>query len=127
MKSVRRSLIYVLLLALPLSSWAGSVVPCAQESAPLPIQEVVAGSDHARHSNRHHEPAAPDQDAASRDCSCCGDCSTMCPSSGSTPAVITSKLPGPSCAGDHQENMLVDLIYTTLIPFPLFRPPIAVS
>lgn len=127
MKSVRRRLLYVLILAMPLSSWAGVVVPCVQDSGQPPIQEMVADGIDSHHMNGHHESAAPDQDTASRDCSCCDECSTMCPTSGCSPAAITSKPFDSLCPGDHQGKVLPDLMYTTPIPHPLFRPPIALA
>jgi ferredoxin len=127
MKPVRKHLIYVLLVALPLSSWAGLAAQCVQDSELLPIQVSIVVDAHAHHANGLPDSVAQDDESASGDCACCGDCASICPASSCSPAEITSQAFEISIGGDSRAKALADLFHASPAPHPLIRPPIAVS
>ncbi len=127
MKPVRKRLIYVLLVALPFSSWAGLAAACAEDSDPLPIQESFVAGAHAHHAHGQPDSVAQEDESASVDCACCGDCASMCPASSCSPAEITSPAFETSIAGDRRGKVLPDLFHASPAPHPLIRPPIAIS
>ena len=127
MKPVRKHLIFVLLAALPLSSWAGLAAQCVQDSEPLPIQASFVVDAHAHHANGQPNSVAQDDESAPVECACCGDCASMCPASSCNPAEITSQAFEISIAGDRLTKALPDLFHASPAPHPLIRPPIAVS
>lgn len=127
MKPVRKHLTYVLLVALPFSSWAGLAASCVQDSQPLPIQASFVDVAHAHHANGQPDSVAQDDESAPIECACCGDCASMCPASSCNPAAISSQALEISIAGHRRANALPDLFHASPAPQRLFRPPIAIS
>jgi len=127
MKAVRKHLIYALLLALPLSSWAGLAAQCVKDSQPLPMQASFVVDAHAHHAIGQPDSVVQQDEAAPVECACCGDCASMCPASSCNPAEITSQAFEISIAGDRRAKALADLFHASPAPHPLIRPPIAVS
>ena len=141
MNAVREHIICLLLMALPLSSWASPAMPCGQDGEPLPIRETVV-DPHAHHgSTQHGSPArmhdsqdsasyhhaAQVDDSAPVDCPCCNNCATMCVLSGCNPAAITSASLELLLGRDDPGMPLADAFRVSLTPPPLFRPPIPIA
>ena len=125
MKSTRRCLLFVLLLAFPLSTWAGMYMPCAQEKAPLQVQGAVTGDEHSHHGSTVIDADTQGDGSAAIDCSCCGDCVTMCAMSGCMSAAIASQNFDISYGGGITSNPPQSRHHANPTPHPLFRPPIS--
>ena len=139
--TVRRRIICLLIMALPLSFQAGAAAPCVQENEPSTAQETVidAGTrygriHHVSHSQTqdrqeivsdHH--VVQGEDSAPADCRCCDDCATTCVLSGCNPAAITSVSPELSLGRDDPGIPLADAIHVSPTPHSLFRPPISIA
>ncbi len=130
--TVRTGLMYLLLVAFPLSSWAGAVSPCSGQDS-VPAQEIVkdAGVQHDAHANHaaaqdvtsHHHGSQTNNTQPS-ECRCCADCMSLCVFSGCGVVAIAqelTELPFPA----HGQTVPFS---ANFLPGPtvhsLFRPPI---
>ena len=140
MNDVRKHIIWLLLMALPVSSLAGAATLCIQGSEQAPTQMAVVDA-HAQHGNsqrgyqsqtqdaqqitsQHH--VAQGDDSAPVDCPCCDQCVTMCAMSGFGLAAITAESREFSLDVDGSSIRLTDLFRVGPAPHPLFRPPIPI-
>ena len=140
MIAMRRHIICLILLALPLSSLAGPAVPCIQDNGQPSTRETVidAGTGHGSVHHGSHSQAHDGQEipsdyhaeqgevSAAVDCPCCDDCATICVLSGCNPAAITSVSPGISLGCDDPGIPLADAFRVSPTPHSLFRPPIPI-
>lgn len=124
-KRVRRHIVFVLMLVIPISSWAGAVVPCTQDSEPALMQQSDAVDAHAHHETGQHDLVAEAEKPIAVDCECCGDCATMCAlAAGATMASVTES-PDYFFSGNGAGILLLDSFHAGPVPHPLFRPPIS--
>ena len=136
-----RHIICLLLMVLPLSSWASLAMPCGQGGEPVPIRDTVMET-HAHHGGaqlvspaRMQDPqdsasfhhAAQGDNSAPVDCPCCDNCATMCVLSGCSPAAITSVSPEFFLRPDDSGIPLADTFRVSPTPHSLFRPPIPIA
>ena len=141
MNAVRGHIICLLLIVLPLSSWAGLAMPCGQDGEPLPIRQTVVDT-HVHHGSarlgwpaRMQDPqdstsyhhAAQGDDSVPVDCPCCDTCASMCVLSGCGLATITAESRELSLDVDGSSMQLADLFHVGPAPHPLFRPPIPID
>lgn len=138
---VRGHIICLLLMVLPLSSWASPAMPCGQDSEPLPIRETVVDTHTHHGSAQHRSPAriqdpqdsasyhhaAQGHDSAPVDCPCCGNCATMCVLSGCNPAAINLVSPELLLGRYNPGIPLADAFRVGPTPHPLYRPPIPIA
>lgn len=137
MKSVRKTIAYLLVVTLPLSAWAGIGAPCTQNSAPESAAQAVMVDAHAHHAAvqsaedgstghpaSHHAAADANADTSQAECPCCDDCQTACVLSSCSPVALgtTSGLVALSGADKHLPS--ADAFRNGPPPHVLFRPPI---
>lgn len=128
-------ILYCLLVALPMSSWAGSAMSCARDSIPASGQSatVDAHSAHQGHQameddtspgNAASQSAMPSDPLAVEECPCCDGCSYTCAASSCSGAVAVSfsQLLIPRAANSIRTG--TDMIRATPAINLLFRPPI---
>lgn len=141
MITIRRHIICILLLVLPLSSLAGVPTSCIQDGEPSLAHEVVVdagaldgGVHHGSRSQTQdeqvtasHQHIAQGDDAAPVDCPCCDHCVTMCVMSGCGVVTINADSPDLSLDTDGPSVPPPDLFRVGPTPHPLFRPPIPIS
>ena len=138
---MRKLAIWLLLIALPVSSLAGAATSFSQGDEQALTQETVVDAD-SQHGSVQRGPQSPPQDAqqttsyhhvaqgdesASPDCPCCDHCVTMCVMSGCDLAAITAESRGPSRDVDRSSMRPTDLFRVGPAPHPLFRPPIPID
>jgi hypothetical protein len=141
MNDMRKLAIWLLLIALPISSLAGAATSCSQGDEQAFIQETVVGA-HAQHGSAQHGPQSQPQDAqdtishhhvaqgddsAPGDYPCCDHCVTMWVISGCGPAAITAEAREPSLDVDSSSTRLTDLFRVGPESHPLIRPPIPIN
>ncbi len=115
------------MIVIPISPWAGAVVPCTQDSAPALMQQSDAVDAHAHHEFGQHDLVAEANKPITVECECCGDCATLCaPGAGATMALVTES-PDNFFSGNGAGILLLDSFHASPVPHPLFRPPISVS
>ena len=138
---MRRHIICLMLMALPLSSQAGAAAPCVQENEPSTAQETVIDAA-TRYGRVHHgshgqtqdgQEILPDhhvaqgEDSAPVDCPCCDHCVTMCVMSGCGVVAFNADSAGLSLEADSPSIPRTDLFRLGPTPHPLFRPPIPIA
>lgn len=138
---MRKLAIWLLFIALPVSSLAGAATSCIHGGEQAPARVTVIDA-HARHGSAqqssqsqpqdaqettfHHHVAQGDESAPS-DCPCCDHCVTMCVMSGCGLAVITAESREFSLDVDGSSMRLTDLFRVGPAPHTLFRPPIPID
>ena len=140
MNDMRRPVIWLLLIALSVSSSAGAATSCIRGGEQAATQMTIVDT-HARHGSAQHGSHSQPRDAqettshhdlvqgddsAPADCPCCDNCATMCVLSGCSPAVITSVSPERLLRRDDPGIPLADAFHLSPTPHPLFRPPIPI-
>ena len=124
MQSAYECIICILLLTISTSSVASTAVACLKKPGePLKHESVIA-SAHGNHMAGHHDSGSPDNNLLHGNCSCCDDCTSICPSVTANPVAYTSTVFNPDLWGNEQTGVLTDLIHESPVPHPLFRPPI---
>lgn len=139
MKSLRKSIAYLLVLTLPLSAWAGGG-PCTQNFSSKSGAEAVIVDAHAHHgadqtSNNestglsnghpaHHAAADANTDAGQAECSCCDDCESACVLSSCSPVALTTPSGLIDFSGADKHLPSADAFRNGPPPHVLFRPPI---
>ena len=141
MIAMRGHVIFLLLMALPLSSLAGAAAPCIQDNGQSGTQETVIDAE-TGHGRVHHgshgqaqdvqeivsdHDAAQGADTAPIDCPCCDYCLTMCVMSGCSVAAVNADSRGLSLAADDPSVPRPDFFRVGPTPHPLFRPPIQIA
>jgi len=126
MKPLRTFLVFLLLAALPVSSWASVFVSCAQDNGSQQVQAPLSGDAHAHHARGETNSSLVDEDIVPGDCTCCGDCASMCPASGCGLAGVALEGAAVLFTSDGQFKARVALRYASPSPHPLFRPPIQI-
>ncbi len=102
MNVARKHVIWLLMMALPLSSLANAAAPCVRDGEPSPAQETIVDA-HAQHGSGHH--GAHDQTRDTQDgesaligCPCCDHCVTVRVMSGCGLAAFNAD------SGDHEHG-----------------------
>jgi len=131
MNVARKHVIWLLMMALPLSSLAIAAAPCVQDGEPSPAQETIVDA-HAQHGSSHHglhdqTRDAQDDESALVECPCCDHCVTMCAMSGCGVVTIKAESRELLPDADGLSIPLVDLFHVGPTPHPLFRPPIPIA
>ena len=134
MISLRKSVVCLLVLILPLSSWTNAASVCdagrsttVQEIATVahahhdPAGNVEHGVDH--HSDRHHQNVQGG-DALATECPCCDDCAALCSTTGGSTVANASIL--VDSLFDGRDQLIPHVVEFRRRPPPqsLFRPPI---
>lgn len=153
MTRARKYTVYVLILVLPISAWAGPGAPCEQVSEPsvLPASAPLnPHANHSRHSPSHdntshgeadvshgtmdhaghqagmnHNNQRQGNDDTSSECPCCDDdCAAMCVlSGGGVIAISASPVVFPNAASTLR-LLLAEVFRRGPPPHVLYRPPI---
>ena len=134
MDSLRKSVIYLLVATLPLSSWASSASLCdGERSSAIEEIEVDAHAHHdssenvdhrTHHASDTHTRSAEASDA-STDCPCCDDCVAICTMTAGSLLVSASVLVD-SLFNLHDRLILLVVDFRQgPPPQSLFRPPIS--
>ena len=141
MNDMRNLVIWLLLIALPVSSLAGGTTSCIQGGEQAPTQKTVVDA-HAQHGGAQHGSQSQPQDAQEStshhhvaqgdgsvpvDCPCCDHCVSMCVLSGCSLAAFTAESREASPDVDGLSIRLTDLFRVGPAPHPLFRPPIPIA
>ena len=131
MNVARKHVIWLLMMALPLSSLAIAAAPCVQDGEPSPAQETIVDA-HAQHGSGHHGAHdqtrdAQDDESALVECPCCDHCLTMCVMSGCSSAAIASESREFLPDAVSSSISLTDIFRVGPTPHPLFRPPIPIA
>jgi len=141
MNDMRRPVIWLLLIALSVSSSAGAATSCIRGGEQAATQMTVVDA-HARHAIAQHGSHSQPQDAQETtshqylvqsddsvpaDCPCCDNCATMCVLSGCSPAAINSVSLEFLLGRDDPGIPPADASRVSLTPHSLFRPPIPIA
>lgn len=135
MISLRKSVVCLLVLILPLSSWANAGLVCdAERSTTVQETGTIAHAHHdpAGHVEHgvHHDSSIHDQnvrgnDALAKECPCCDDCAALCSATGGSTVANASILVDSLFAG--RDQLIPHVVEFRRRPPPqsLFRPPIS--
>lgn len=131
MNVARKHLIWLLMMALPLSSLAIAAAPCVQDGEPSPAQETIVDA-HAQHGSGNHGAHdqtrdAQDDESALVECPCCDHCVTVCVMSGCGVVAFNADSAGLSLEADSPSVPRTDVFRLGPTPHPLFRPPIPIA
>ena len=126
MRPLRTCLIFLVLAALPASSWASVFVACAQYKGSQQVQVSIVSDAHAHHASGEPDSLTVEENTVPGDCTCCGECASMCPASGCGLAGVTTHGDIGSFASDGRCKEHIALLYASPTPNPLFRPPIQI-
>lgn len=140
MKFVHKYVAYLLIVVLPLSSWASTEVPCAQIAGTKTAIETAMANTHADHhatasaanesadvSPRHaahYAAAGGNPDSGAAECPCCDDCETACVVSTCSPVALTTPSLPIAFGGADKHLPSADAFRNGPPPHVLFRPPI---
>ena len=127
MRSGRRNIVFILLIVLPFTSWAGSIVPCAQNDQAASSHFQNESNAHAHHGTGQADAAVGETEGPLTDIDCCDECAMACPGSGGSATAIISENVPPAISGNDHKKSFSGQMHNSPDPDSLFRPPIQVS
>ena len=133
MDSLRKSVIYLLVVTLPLSLWASVASLCDTErSSAIEKISVDAHAHHGSSENVNHQELQvsaniknANTSGASTDCPCCDDCVAICAMTAGSLLVSTSVLVDSLFDAHDRLIPLVVVFHQGPPRQSLFRPPIS--
>lgn len=127
MRLGRRNIVFILLIVLPFTSWAGLIVPCAQNDQAASSNFQDNSNAHTHHGTGQADAAVAETAGLLTDIDCCDECAMACPGSGgSATAIISEYIPSAISGNDHKKSFPGQM-HNSPGPDSLFRPPIQVS
>ena len=140
MISVRKTIAYLLVLALPLSAWAAAGTPCTQNSGTDTGGQIGMVDAHAHHDAgpptsdgsvdvleghaAHHAAADKDSESTPAECPCCDGCDTVCVLTSCSPVALSTTSYPTALTGTDTHYLRADAFRDGPPPHVLFRPPI---